>query len=319
MKQRTGWAPDLSSDFSKIQQTCTRLSLVNNADMRQAFQERLLSPRVLHICESELVWECREVSACECGGLNQEKSPGGTYHHAVEANQEEKREHEVAQQELGERLKAAQRAQEDSFRLVAESRRRDESDLELPPAYEEVVSPTETDSSASSNTLFGPSSPDDDIIAFAAQSNVPVYQDVTPVNEADIKDCPDLVFHFHRIVEQYSVLKLTRPSDRLVAFSGLCKRVAHLRNNYLAGLWSDSICYDLLWWVNTISLNTEGNGARSSDYRGPTWSWVSVDSPITYWSDIINFRITYEGFPAHLGNSATALDSFYGFKATEVP
>jgi hypothetical protein len=280
-----------------------------------AFQERLLSSRVLHICESELVWECREKSSCECGGLAQEKSPGGTYHHAVEANQDEKRRHTMLQQELNERMEATRRAQIENARLVDNIA---ESLSEAPPAYEDVVSPTTTVSSIASDTLIEPLSPNDDILSFSAYSNIPVYQDVELVNEADIKDCPDLVFHFHRIVEQYSALKLTRPSDRLTAFSGLCKRVAHLRNNYLAGLWSDSIGYDLLWRVNTIKLDTEHNGARSPDYRGPTWSWVSVDSPVIYWSDIINFRITYEGFPTHLVNSPMILRNYYGFKAAEV-
>ncbi|CZR68732.1 uncharacterized protein PAC_18631 [Phialocephala subalpina] len=32
------------------------------------FQERILSPRVLHICNQELVWECQNRSECECGG-----------------------------------------------------------------------------------------------------------------------------------------------------------------------------------------------------------------------------------------------------------
>ena len=33
------------------------------------FQEKLLSPRILHFCSTELVWECRELSVCECGGF----------------------------------------------------------------------------------------------------------------------------------------------------------------------------------------------------------------------------------------------------------
>ncbi|KAH7040130.1 heterokaryon incompatibility protein-domain-containing protein [Microdochium trichocladiopsis] len=31
------------------------------------FQERLLSPRVLHFAQHELIWECRESLTCECG------------------------------------------------------------------------------------------------------------------------------------------------------------------------------------------------------------------------------------------------------------
>jgi hypothetical protein len=70
-----------------------------------------------------------------------------------------------------------------------------------------------------------------------------------------------------------------------------------------------------LWRVDTINLSTESNGARSFDYRGPTWSWISVDSPVSYWSDIVNFRVTYEGFPMLAGTSTS---HYYGFKATEV-
>jgi hypothetical protein len=281
-----------------------------------AFQERLLSPRVLHICESELVWECREASKCECGGLSQDKSPGGAYHYAVEHNQEEKEQHEFAHQELTERMETMRLARSEDARLIAALTQDDDPDFELPPPYEDIIFPTNMEDSITSDTVYGPRISDDDIFAFAAASNVPVYGDITPVDEDDITDCPQLVFHFHRIVEQYSALKWTRPSDRLVAFSGLCKRVHHLRNNYLAGLWSDSIGYDLLWRVETINLHTEDNGARSSEYRGPTWSWVSVDSPVIYWSDIINFRNI--PLPIYRRESATLFGSNSGFGSTQV-
>jgi hypothetical protein len=32
-----------------------------------AYQERLLAPRVLHFCKTELVWECNEHFSCQCG------------------------------------------------------------------------------------------------------------------------------------------------------------------------------------------------------------------------------------------------------------
>jgi len=34
------------------------------------YQERLLAPRVLHFCLEELVWECNEELACQCGSFN---------------------------------------------------------------------------------------------------------------------------------------------------------------------------------------------------------------------------------------------------------
>jgi hypothetical protein len=125
--------------------------------------------------------------------------------------------------------------------------------------------------------------------------------------EGSIRDCPELVFHFRRIAEQYSAIKLTRPSDKLVTFSGLCQCVAHLRQKYLAGLWSDSICYDLLWRVNTINLAKE-NGARALEYRGPTWSWASVDSSVAYWDDIVNFRAIFADLPESLDSNPHLFD-----------
>lgn len=35
-----------------------------------AFQERILSTRIVHFTQGELVWECREVQSCECGYLD---------------------------------------------------------------------------------------------------------------------------------------------------------------------------------------------------------------------------------------------------------
>jgi hypothetical protein len=280
-----------------------------------AFQERLLSPRVLHICESELVWECREATTCECGGLSQERSPGGAYHHAVKDHEEEKLQHEITHQGLTGHMGDMHLERFDNAHCATDIIRNTEPGFDPPPAYEDVISPADTANSVSSDTVLRSRSSDDDIFAFTALSNVPTYEeDLTPHSKGNKKDCPDLVFHFHRIVEQYSALKLTRPSDRLVALSGLCKRVHHIRNNYLAGLWSDSICYDLLWRVETINLDTAGNGARSLEYRGPTWSWISVDSPVKYWPDIVNFHVTDQDLPSH----PTLLRRSSSFKTVEV-
>jgi hypothetical protein len=244
----------------------------------------------------------------------------------VEDTQEEKEQHELTQQDQDARLEAMRLERADNARLVAALAPRHDDvpgyDDDAPPPYADVVSPAETEISTSSDTVFGPRSSDEDIFTFAALNNVPMYEEIMhnqqPVSEVDMKDCPNLVFHFHRIVEQYSALNLTRPSDRLVALSGLCKRVQHLRNNYLAGLWSDSIGYDLLWRVETINLNTESNGARSLDYRGPTWSWISVDSSVHYWPDVINFRETHQNLRRHPAERATLFRSSSGFGSSNV-
>lgn len=271
-----------------------------------AFQERLLSKRVLHLSESELVWECRESSLCECGGLGQQNSPGGICHQALHDNEKEKQQHDEEQEKLMERRR--------TLRLKRKiANKPPELDARPPPAYEQVQdmqgsqSPIVPDRTESFNR---------DPLAFMSQTNVPLYEDEV-IDDIDRKECPDLVFHFHQIVEDYSKLQLTKPTDRLPALSGLCKRVQHLRNNYLAGLWSDSLCYDLLWRVDTIILAAKDNGARPSEYRGPTWSWISIDSPVLYWSDIINFNVNYEGFPVSMTRPNRYESYFYGFRATQ--
>ena len=52
------------------------------------FQERLLSPRVVHFCDREVVWECREHARCECGHMTQRTTLGKREYSKV-LNQEE--------------------------------------------------------------------------------------------------------------------------------------------------------------------------------------------------------------------------------------
>jgi hypothetical protein len=39
------------------------------------FQERLLAPRVLHFSENEFVWECMQLGDCQCGGYDAASNP----------------------------------------------------------------------------------------------------------------------------------------------------------------------------------------------------------------------------------------------------
>ncbi|KAJ4854217.1 heterokaryon incompatibility protein (HET) domain-containing protein [Trichoderma breve] len=48
------------------------------------FQERVLSPRVLHFCLREMIWECCEHTICECGGESESSSREDAWHGLVE-------------------------------------------------------------------------------------------------------------------------------------------------------------------------------------------------------------------------------------------
>ncbi|KAI0881269.1 heterokaryon incompatibility protein-domain-containing protein [Annulohypoxylon maeteangense] len=44
------------------------------------FQERLLSPRILHLTQFEIIWECKDGSMCECGNM---PSSSKEHHHTL--------------------------------------------------------------------------------------------------------------------------------------------------------------------------------------------------------------------------------------------
>jgi hypothetical protein len=78
------------------------------------------------------------------------------------------------------------------------------------------------------------------------------------------------------LVEDYSGRKLSFPDDRLLAISGLAARFSPiLMSNYLAGLWESQLPCGLLW--RSIVPQT-----RPTNERAPSWSWASIDGPVSY-------------------------------------
>jgi hypothetical protein len=81
----------------------------------------------------------------------------------------------------------------------------------------------------------------------------------------------------HMVVE-YSPLQLTYPADKLPAFSGLAAEMQrHSRQEYLAGLWRDTLISDMCWY-----REVNGEPSPETAERKPTWSWASIDGPVTY-------------------------------------
>lgn len=95
-----------------------------------------------------------------------------------------------------------------------------------------------------------------------------------------------IYFMWSTLVEIYSQCLLTKPSDRLVAISGLASLfngwlslqlqlidpIHELR--YLAGLWSYDLHPQLLWQVVKMDIQAAGS------YVAPSWSWAAAEIPI---------------------------------------
>ena len=166
-------------------------------------QERWLSPRVLHYGRDQLLWECRELDACET-------YPDG----------------------LPKPLR--------DFR----------SGFKIDP---EVLKPLEY---------------------WRQDDNTESHPDSVHLGTWD------------SIVRKYSVTSLTKGEDKLVAISGIAKRMQGLLDDeYLAGLWRKDLPGQLLWWVDNGDLvpesPTELPPARPRPYRAPSWSWASIDHEIS--------------------------------------
>lgn len=79
-----------------------------------------------------------------------------------------------------------------------------------------------------------------------------------------------------QIVCNYSDCDLTQLRDKLIALSGIAKEVQKLvKDEYLAGLWRDTLVHDLQWDVRE-------EARRSQNYRAPSWSWASIDGGVAY-------------------------------------
>jgi hypothetical protein len=96
---------------------------------------------------------------------------------------------------------------------------------------------------------------------------------------------------WHRVVEEYTRRKLTVPSDKLIAISGIARRFEEKvigsrpeaeSPSYLAGLWKRNLMVDLLWTVNDDAADETRHVAK---YRAPSWSWASMDGHVKYDTD----------------------------------
>lgn len=77
-----------------------------------------------------------------------------------------------------------------------------------------------------------------------------------------------------QVMKAYSAGNLSRQSDRLVALSGVARKLQrHVipYDTYLAGLWKADLPFQLLWDVE----EREQSIHRWEGYVAPTWSWAS--------------------------------------------
>ncbi|KAH7216222.1 heterokaryon incompatibility protein-domain-containing protein [Fusarium oxysporum] len=102
------------------------------------------------------------------------------------------------------------------------------------------------------------------------------------------------------LVESYSRRQLSFETDKLPAIAGMARWLQqHTGETYLAGLWKEHICQDLLWrnypyeemrpvWADRSRGHVYGPEKPLSPfkkpkaYRAPSWSWASLDGSVKF-------------------------------------
>lgn len=89
---------------------------------------------------------------------------------------------------------------------------------------------------------------------------------------------------WHRIVEAYSLTRLTRAQDKLIAIGGIAKhlkKTVGIEDEYIVGMWRETLAYSLLWHVDEFDSNATASW-RSVEYCAPTFSWASVHASVSF-------------------------------------
>ncbi|RSL94748.1 hypothetical protein CEP52_012448 [Fusarium oligoseptatum] len=85
------------------------------------------------------------------------------------------------------------------------------------------------------------------------------------------------------IVGEYTKMKLTKDTDRIVALAGITDVFRPFFGDHWFGMWRIFMPLELLWQIG-------GTNKRPSTLRAPTWSWFSVESPVYYTRCEFNYR-----------------------------
>ncbi|KAI1201454.1 heterokaryon incompatibility protein-domain-containing protein [Nemania serpens] len=80
---------------------------------------------------------------------------------------------------------------------------------------------------------------------------------------------------WQKVVTNYSMLRLSKSSDKLPAIFGCAQDMGDPdRGRYLAGVWERTLGEDLLWTPRKYSTVS-----HPTKWRAPSWTWASIDTP----------------------------------------
>ena len=99
-----------------------------------------------------------------------------------------------------------------------------------------------------------------------------------PDKSADLFTINQVQNSWYGLVNNYTKRKQGLSEDKLPAIGGIAAEMSRITGvNYMAGLWENNLLHDLMWYTDTRDWLT-----RPSQWRAPSWSWASVECPVSY-------------------------------------
>lgn len=88
-----------------------------------------------------------------------------------------------------------------------------------------------------------------------------------------------------KIAEVYCPGQLTQEADKCIAISGIAEEIhACTGDAYIAGMWRSCFVPQMCWTTHRLNNRDDDIVARRpSRYRAPSWSWLSMDSHISFY------------------------------------
>lgn len=245
-------------------------------------QERVLSKRVVHFGQNQILWECNTLDCCETfpDGLPPLIQSIETHVKGLDIDADGTSLIERVNESIRERKKERVHPTTDE---IQESE--DEAPLQIQSLSLETDDEHATNESSEST----------------GKSSLTEKQDSLETDVLDQVRATEMggYFLWSRLISKYSTCKLTRGEDKLIAISGIAKQMKQILNDeYLSGLWKNILPSQLLWTVEDYidstlffaSMEDAENNVlkhppklevkRSESQKAPTWSWASIDGAI---------------------------------------
>jgi hypothetical protein len=84
--------------------------------------------------------------------------------------------------------------------------------------------------------------------------------------------------NWFRLVKVYTHRRLTLPSDKILAISGIAERYGKVfGDQYCAGIWRSTFARALYWKACGKRLHS-----RPQAWQGPSWSWTSINGAVEF-------------------------------------